>query len=266
MSLYGTPHYRIEQDVTDRIGIRTLVLSRLWQATRWPLTDPELQAEKPEIPAVAGGMLLVGAETRPAGGGLRTYWSFEGIAGDGKSVTFKDRSNSLDYGFQAGLEQTDIRKFPKIQELIDRYGGVVDPSSLEIIWPLTIGGAGGSASGLGGGTRREERNPMFGRNEFLQATGTYTFRYASLTLPSGSGVGKIHKSGLPGRAPIYAGRDWYQAPSPYVRRGVIFDITDLFLLSGEGGWPEPIYALTSGGGGGSVSSGSFFGQTSLVSL
>lgn len=239
--IYGEPQFKIEADVTDRIGIRTLIQSKLWQASRWPLSDAELQDEKPAPPTVAGGMLFIGDETRPVPGALRTYWTFEGINGDGRTVTFKDRSASLDYGFQPGLEQVDIRKHPKIQELMERYGGIIDPSSLDIIWPLTVPAS--ASSGMKKSAEEGERNPMFGRNEYLDATGTYTFRYASFNPPSQAGIGRIHKSGLPGKPPGFADRDWLQAPSPFVRRGVVFDITEMYLLSGPGGWPEPIHNL-----------------------
>lgn len=253
--IYGEPQFKIEADVTDRIGIRTVIFSKLWQASRWPLSDAELQDEKPAPPVMSGGVLFVGDETRPVPGALRTYWTFEGIQGDGQSVTFKDRTKSLDYGFQGGLEQVDIRKHPKIQDLIERHGGIIDPSSLEIIWPITVPAS--ATSGMKKNAEEGERNPMFGRNEYLDVTGTYTFRYADFNPPKDEGVSKILRGGLPGRAPKYEDRDWLKAPPLFIRRGPVFDITELYLLSGPGGWPEPIHNLASGNptGGSSLTTG-----------
>ncbi len=261
--IYGTPALTIDDDQTDRIGIRTLILSRMWQPSHWPMGDAELQQEKPATPELGGGMLLIGDQTRRQGGALRTSWTFEGIHGDGKSVTFKDREHSNDFAFSPGFEATDIRKHPLIQKLLDNYGGVVDPASQEIIWPLTISSGGSGGGGLttntddsqGGGTvtslglgawqskGSEKRNPMFGRNEFFQITGTYTFRYAAFNPPTDSGVNRIHRGGLPGQPPKVAKCDWLKAPSPFRRRGVVCDITEIYWLSGPGGWPVPIHQL-----------------------
>ena len=68
--IYGTPGIHIEDDVTDRIGIRTLVLAQMWQASTWPLSMAELDAETPAAPEVPGGLLLMGRQTRRFGGGL----------------------------------------------------------------------------------------------------------------------------------------------------------------------------------------------------
>lgn len=253
--IYGEFHIKREQDTTDRVGIRTLVLSQKWQPSTWPLADPELDQQKPGIPAVSDAMMLMGVEHRDAGHAFRTFWTFEGIPGDGKSVTFKDRNTSFDYGFQPGFEQTDIRKHPKIQELLERYGGVIDPSSLEIVWPITIGGDTGSKSGFGKrseGGGGETPNPMFGRNEFFQATGTYTHRYVDRNPPRAVPRGRVLKnSGLPGRPPQDIGDcDWLYGGAPYRCLGLIYDITEIYFLSGAGGWPEPIYNLIAGGSGG----------------
>src|SRR5688500_4018639 len=101
--IYGEPTIKVDDDQTDRIGIRTLVLSRMWQPSRWPLTIEELDGEMPGVPEVPGGMLFVGRQTRRQGGAVRTHWSFEGIDGDGKSVTFRTRGNSLDFQFDPGF-------------------------------------------------------------------------------------------------------------------------------------------------------------------
>jgi hypothetical protein len=260
---YGNFYVRRETDTTDFIGIRRLVLSQLWRPTTWPLPDPELDAQSPGVPGVSGAMILIGKEHRDEGNRFRTYWTFEGVNGDGKTVTFKDRANSLDSAFQPGFEQMDIRKHPKISELIDRYGGIVDPATLQIIWPLTVAGNTGSRSGFQSNTTQSERpNPMFGRNEFMQVTGTYTHRYASFQAPRLTDAGRVvSTTALPGRPPRSVGnRNWLKAAAPFIWRGLVCDITELYLLSGDGGWPAPIYTLlgdASGGDqpGGGLSSG-----------
>jgi len=240
--IYGTPAFRLDHDSTDLIGIRTLAMSKLWQPSRWPLTDAELAGEKPEPPEMGGGMILKNSTTQPRGGGLRTAWTYEGVNGDGKSVTFKTRANTLDYGFQPGFAQVDLKLHPRFQELLDTYGGQLDGGDL--YWPPTYvpGGTTGGGVGRGGAGAKEKTNPMFGRQEFLRVEGTYTCRYAAFTLAGlARGVEQIHKSGLPGKAPSYKDRDWLKAPSPYERRGPVYEITEIYWLSGPGGWPGPIY-------------------------
>ena len=134
--------------------------------------------------------------------------------------------------------------------LLEDYNGTVLDG--EVTWLPTLGGAGAS-TGLSGGAQKPATNPMFGVETFLRVEGTYTYRYAELNL-SGvqNGVGRILRGGLPGEAPVYSDRDWLKAPTLWVRRGVIYDITEIYLLSGVGGWPKPVYGggVTEGGSNG----------------
>lgn len=236
--IYGTPQIHIDDDHTDRIGIRTLVLSQIWQPSRWPLSLAELDGEKPDIPAVPGGVLFIGEQTRRMGGVLRTTWTFEGINGDGKSVTFKDRSNSLDYHFQPGFSQVPITRHPYWNALKSKFGGQVTDG--QVTWPDSI--PAGESSGPVVADSQGKANPLFGQDDFVRMEGTYSFRYAATSLAAAlTGIGKIASS-LPGRAPSYPSRNWLKAPSPWQRRGTVFEITEVYWLSGEGGWPAEIYS------------------------
>ncbi|HEX8313001.1 MAG TPA: hypothetical protein VF614_16875 [Chthoniobacteraceae bacterium] len=218
----------------------------------------DMDAEAPEPPEVSGAVILAGRQTKPAPGGLRTFWVFEGITGDGKSVTFKDRRNSLDYGFDPGFASVDIKLHPRFKTLRDKFEGFVDPSG-SVIWPATYSDDVRSGlSGLGFKEAEGKLNPMFGHDQFVRMEGTYRFRYADFTLGSAMlGTNKIFETGeLPGVPPSAPGRNWLKVGAPYDRRGPVFDITELYWLSGEGGWPKPIYGgitsssgSSSGGGG-----------------
>ncbi len=235
--IYGEPGIHIDDDQTDRIGIRTLVLSQMWQPSRWPLTMAELLAETPAAPEVPGGLWFIGRQTRRATGTLRTTWTFEGVDGDGKSVTFKTRGNSPDYRFEPGFAQVDILVHPEIQSMLTAYEGTLIGD--QIFWSPTL--SGGVATGLGGG-QSGQLNPMFGVKDWFRLEGTYIYRYVATDLAGvKSGVGRIHKGGLPGEAPNYTDRDWLKAPSPWRRRGPVFDIQEIYWLSGPGGWPQPVY-------------------------
>lgn len=244
--IYGTPTYNIDDDITDKIGIRTLAVSLMWQPSRWPMSLVELDEESPEPPPYSGGIMLVGKQTRRAGGALRTVWTFQGINGDGKSVTFKTRDNTNDFSFSPGFAQVDLKLHPRYEELLKTYQGYPGPDG-EIIWPPTLSsGAEGSGLASGSDNSSKIRNPVFGIRDFFRLEGTYSVRYAAFSLAGiQGGVQQIHKTGLPGLAPTYPHRDWLKAPVEYQRRGPVFELTETYWLSGPGGWPVPIYGTAS---------------------
>ena len=41
--------------------------------------------------------------------------------------------------------------------------------------------------------------------------------------------------------PTSVDRNWLFVPPPFRQRGVIKDITEIYWLSGPGGWPKPVY-------------------------
>jgi hypothetical protein len=236
--IYGDPQIHIDDDHTDRIGIRTLVLSKLWQPSRWPLSLAELDGEKPDVPDVPAGVMFIGEQTRRANGALRTTWTFEGVNGDGKNVTFKDRTNSPDYSFEPGFSHVSITKHPKWATLKATYGGQVIDN--QVIWPEFI--AKSASSGPVVNHSQGKPNPLFGHDDFLRMEGTYSFRYASATLGIAmSGIGQI-ATNLPGQPPALPKRNWLKAPTHWQRRGPVLEITEVYWLSGDGGWLAEIYS------------------------
>jgi hypothetical protein len=242
--IYGNPIVHTDNDTTDFIGIRTLVLSKIWQPTRDDLSQDEIDAERPSIPPVPGGVLLVGDQTRRLNGVMRSTWTFEGIQGDGKRVTFKDRNNSLDYRFEPGFSQVTMAYHPDIEKLLEEFGGYVVDG--EVVWPSEMPPEDTSANKGLNSKKQTNRNPnpMWGHDSFFRMEGTYRFRYAERDIPGDlfTRVGRIFQSGaLPGRPPFVKDRDWLKLPPQYRRRGLIFEIFEDYWLSGAGGWPEPIY-------------------------
>lgn len=253
--IYGTPAIRSENDHTDRIGIRSLILSQLWQASRSGMTVAELDADEPDVPAVPGGVLFVDKQRRRNGGALKTYWAFEGVNGDGKDVTFKNRSNSIDYQFKPGFAEVSLLKSPKWPTLRDTYG--LQNLDGQIVWQDTIPAASGAPGLSGANSNAGQPNPIFGYDTYLRIEGTYTFRYAVFSVSEIPDIdSKIFETGsLPGVAKPVGNRNWLGGGTPYVRRGPVLDVTEIYWLSGDGGWPPEIYdsgssATGSTGGGG----------------
>ncbi|HEX4083280.1 MAG TPA: hypothetical protein VHY22_00105 [Chthoniobacteraceae bacterium] len=260
---------KMENDVTDIIGIRTLVLSQIWQPSSSGLTQAEIDAESPDVPETETGVMLVGLQTRPYGGCYKTSWTFEGIQGDGQTVTFKNRDNSIDYGFDPGFSQMEIQKHPFFQQMLALYGGYADPESGRVIWPQFFPSTTTGSPGMPGSAASSSSqvpNTMFDFQDYFSMEGTYRYRYAALAIAGGDatnpipaplpatlyvGIGTIFETAdLPGQPPPLqpdpdgTTRNWLKVPAPYKRRGTIYDITEMYWLSGRAGWPPPIYTPT----------------------
>ena len=259
--IYGSTNVHTVRDSTDLIGIRTLLLRQYWQADATNPSQAELDVMKPAVPPVSGGMLLMGEQTMKERGRYSTMWTYQGVNGDGKSVTFKQRGKSFDYGFDPGFSQVPIQVHPNFMALKDKYQGYPSNDGTTVIWPPELSAvSGGSGSALiintqngntiGGGVgllsqaaSNSNTNPMYGIQSFFEMDGVYRYRYAEISLPAGleSGVGRI-ASGLPGTPPpLTDGRNWLKAPTAFQRKGYIYDITEFYWLSRRGGWPAPVY-------------------------
>ena len=174
----------------------------------------------------------------------QTRAAYRGVSGEGSAVTFKDRNTSNDSRFDPGLENIPIQHHPEFISLRDNYGGFVDGN--EVIWSPTLK-SNTAARGFSGGSKdAEELNPMFGRQDYFSATGTYTHRYVSFSLAAAMArAGRIFTTGeLPGRLGkelVFEGRNWYKAPSPFIDLTYVFEVMEIFWLSPDGGWPSVIY-------------------------
>lgn len=246
--IYGTNSINLARDVTDLIGIRTLILRQYWTVATESPSWADVDAAKPSAPRVSSGMLIMGEQTVKEKGRYATFWTYQGINGDGKSVTFKDRNESLDYGFDPGFAQVPIQVHKNFEALLAKYQGYPSNDGTTVIWPPNL------SESTGGSLDKDASpastlNPMFGIQAFFEMEGVYRFRYAARDLPSDleRGVGYIADS-LPGKAPSLAdGRNWLKAPTAYERKGYIFDITEFYWMSRRGGWPDPVYGKGSGG-------------------
>ena len=232
-----------DKDITDRVGVRTLILSQMWAVERGELSIEELDALKPARPAVPPGLLFIGEQTQQQPGVFRTLWTFEGV--DERYLL--GRGNSYDFGFTPGFSEATILRHPKIGDLLDKYEGTV--LDAQVIWPRLLSGA-NTGAGLGQSNQATDKpNPMFGRDTYFTFQGgTYWYRYIARDeseIPDI--IGNVFEAGqLPGVAKRASGRNYLCAGSPYVRRGLVLDVTEQYWLSDEGGWPAggaqaPIY-------------------------
>lgn len=241
--IYGQPNIHMVRDVTDIIGIRTLVLRLYWQVRMTSPSQSEIDAAKPAAPAVPGGLSIMGEQTMKERGRYSTLWTYQGINGDGKSVTFKDRANSIDFGFDPGFSQVPIQMHEDFEALAKKYGGYPSNDGTTVVWPPELGDGGTSVGLKKGEAVTGGTNPMYGIQAFFEMEGVYRYRYAETSIIGDlqAGVGFIAKS-LPGKPPgLTDGRNWLKAPTAYQRKGFIYDITEFYWLSRRGGWPKPVY-------------------------
>lgn len=265
MNIIGKFRVKVHDDQTDLIGIRTLILSQVWQAEAGRTTPDDLDEQAPPVPAAPRRMEFIGKQRRPWGGGLREFWTYTGL-GDESLVKRLGKSN--DYHFEPAFAQLPLLQHRNIADLLGSFGGAVVDT--QIVWPPLLGG-GGSASG--GAVRQEpnpfskgsvspsstsgrlglsgggsgggggEPNPMAGRQDYFGFGGTYHYRYVADNLDGlmKKGVRIVSADRLPGKAPSFGDRNYLVGPEGYEKHAGFFAITIQGWLSDEGGWNPYIY-------------------------
>jgi hypothetical protein len=138
------------------------------------------------------------------------------------------------YEFDVLLEENPIEAHPKIQDIIKKYAGEVDPSTKRVRFPLTLPNQNTSGAGAlagGGGQGATKRNPLFGLTSYLTLGSVFRRSTVSRTMPSDllGRVGETRQS-LPRGFPTPEGRLWLIMPPRAVLRGNIFEISDEWKL------------------------------------
>lgn len=261
MKIYGLPEFNITLDRTDRVGLRSLIVSLPWGMdsvpVAWDALLVALDAAEPAPPGTPPGMELMGRDRTTEGGVLATHWTYQGVHMSGKDVVVKDRSNSLDWRFDPGFAQVDLALHPNLAALIAKYEGSFTAEGELYFPPLLSGTASGIPAAKAGDA---VNNPMFGEKDFYRTEGTYSFRFIT---PSNAEIGtaenQIHETGeLPGRPPSYSGRNWLKAPTQWQHVASVYEVMEQYWLSGPGGWKKPLYgalADASVGRGGLITGG-----------
>lgn len=162
------------------------------------------------------------------------------------------------WSLDAGFERKAIESHPKINELIQDYGGEEDPTTHRVTFRRILQDAGPMRDRrglLGQAERTEEgdwKNPLYGIQEsgYLVMGGAALCRYKTADVSDlMQDVGKVFKT-LPGAAPDFGvgdDRDWIKMPpvaSPVAeeengRRW--YEVEHRFMLSDIGGWPPGVY-------------------------
>lgn len=137
------------------------------------------------------------------------------------------------FEFDVLLEENPIEAHPKIDDIIKKYAGEVDPSTKRVRFPLTLPSKSSGSSALAGGGAKNasKRNPFFGLTSYLTLGSIFRRSTVTRTLPVDllRRVGTIRQT-LPKGFPTPDGRAWLVMPPRAVLRGSIFEIADEWKL------------------------------------
>jgi hypothetical protein len=154
----------------------------------------------------------------------------EGGGGGGGSQSGDDDPSDV-YDWSPSFEQADILTHPKIDNLLKKYEGTIDPENGTIRWAEELKPS--AASGLGGGNNQSTKNPMLGVREFLSLGGVWSRKKLYNQIPPEifTSVGKITES-VPGGLPDPGNRFWLTMPPIVTQRGNKWEVTERWMLSG----------------------------------
>jgi len=151
------------------------------------------------------------------------------------------------YTWEESWSNRPLDEHPRLQSLLDQYGGRIDAEAKTIIWPPTIGGSSqGGVQGSGGvwgsDTKQERPNPMFGIEDFMSPGGIWTETKVHAEIPPTifNAIGRV-KSFVPGGFPTPADRDWLTLPPTLRQAGNVWELGSRWMLSFEGGWNKALY-------------------------
>jgi hypothetical protein len=164
------------------------------------------------------------------------------------------------WGFYPSFKEAKLPTHPNFQALLTKYHGTYDPTTGVIIWQAGLDAAGGGGFPGGNSSAQSNPNPLFGQDSFVEVAAVYRSQRIRQEPPSDvlDRLGKIVEK-LPEDVQVAtpSDRNWILMPSPFVKRGELYEDSVEMLLSPPGRkWTEDIYDFISGlGGSGFTTSG-----------
>ena len=165
----------------------------------------------------------------------------------------EDASGRADpvYQLQSSFEEEAIEAHPRINELIETYGGWWEGG--RAVWPAKMPDKKGKGTGLGGGSSGsgasgsgasgetpQKENPMCGVEKYKKLSVQWQVSYAAKEIPGDvlANVGRIVGS-PPGNPPSVDGRGkWLCMPPTAQKRGNVADVTENYFLMDNDVAPE----------------------------
>lgn len=184
--------------------------------------------------------------------------NFEGQgAGVQVTVTYEGGglSDKVSYEYDSSFREEIILSHPNWEQFKNVFKGRYDKEEKRVEFPEYIdkGGKLGLDQGQGPPTpgaiadaRRanQVKNPLFGVETYLALASVFRMTYSASSVPAGifTSIGTIRQS-LPGGFPTPENHDWLVMPPKVSQRGGSYQITEEYMMSKPGGWPEAIYSL-----------------------
>lgn len=157
----------------------------------------------------------------------------------GKEVpSTRPEESEVQAAIDTSWEEEPIEMHPKINEIIEKYAGDVDPETKTVTFsrfyvPGRDGGRGLPGNEANAST--QERNPFFGVFKYKKLSVIYTRTYAISDIPNNllRRVGKV-VANPPGSPPELTGRTkWLVLPVRANRRGNVVEVTESYQLLDE---------------------------------
>lgn len=164
----------------------------------------------------------------------------------GSPETEKDTENwSCDFDFS----EEPLQSHPNWENIKKTYGGVVDDQGDVTFPPKLPNGSSAAKSGLGAANiiTSSDRNPLYGQKTYLKLRARVSRSWSSRTLPKelllnvGRIVNEIPDAPTALTELDIGGRDWLSTPPKIKQNGDVWGLTQEWLLSDFGGWPEEVY-------------------------
>jgi hypothetical protein len=165
-------------------------------------------------------------------------------------VTYQGRSKEEEgkptYSLDLSLAEEPIETFPQIEDLKNRFGGIVNEDGrIQFPEKLPRTGTGGSGGLTGGTTTVGDKNPLFGLTTYLVTKAIVEKTMIQEKVPRDlfDEIGTITDR-IPGNfIPTPKGRNWMVLPAGLQQQGDAVTVTYRWMMSAPGGWPEAIYRL-----------------------
>jgi len=226
------------QGSVDKIGVKQI-------------TVPYYARNLEECAVVAQGRIVDGLpeESRTWQPGEGAMFIVTVIYQGQEDPTDNPKASNIQTSLQTSWEEEPIETHPKINEIIEKYAGDVDPNTKAVTFPqFYVPGKDGKrglddhASVLKGSVK----NPFFGVFKYKKLTVVYSRTYAISKIPGNllTRVGKIVNT-PPGSPPELKGRTkWLVLPPVMNQRGNVFEIGESYHLLEEE-VPELLYGKAS---------------------
>jgi hypothetical protein len=194
------------------------------------------RTEVPSHRLIPSSLVMVRDEFVPQEGGAWGYlrWYFEGEY---------QLTGYTQFELDASRRDVPIGAHPCIYEIQYQYDGWEDENGVHFERTYKPKG---KRLGLGSGLRKggeSALNPMFGVDAFVDVGAVWRMTTVETRIPRGA-PGRIVVAPPTSRQPPRLGvgvRNWMTLPVKARKRGLVYEVTQEWLLSGRGGWNEDIY-------------------------